>query len=254
MRADDRSDWSARQYLKFEDERTRPARDLLAQVPLTKVRRAIDLGCGPGNSTELLVQRYPNAVVSGIDTSPDMLHQARKRLPHCDFVEGDLSNWAPDEPVELLFANAVYQWVPDHLKAMCRLVEKLAPGGVLAVQMPDNTREPSHLAMEAVAERFGVGGARMDLPAVEEYYDALAPLCERVEVWHTIYNHPMNGPAAIAEWFRGSALRPFLARLDAERAREFESVYIEKIKPHYPARADGQVLLSFPRIFIVATR
>ncbi len=248
-------EWSARQYLKFEDERTRPARDLLAQVPLTEVRRAIDLGCGPGNSTELLVERYPAAVVSGIDSSTDMLRQARQRLPQCDFVEGDLASWTPAEPVDLLFANAAYQWVPDHLQAICRVAENLPPGGVLAVQMPDNTREPSHLAMEDVARRFGVAeGARVDLPAPGAYYDALKPLCRRVEIWHTIYNHSLPDPAAIAEWFRGSALRPFLATLDAERAREFVSAYISEITPHYPMRADGRVLLRFPRLFVVATR
>ena len=249
------NDWNAGQYLKFEDERTRPARDLLAQVPLTEVRRAIDLGCGPGNSTELLVRRYPKAFVRGVDSSKDMLRQARKRLPNCDFVEGDLANWTPDEPVDLLFANAAYQWVPDHLNAICRVVETLATGGVLALQMPDNTREPSHVAMEHVAKRFGAGqGARVDLPTVGAYYDALRPLCRRVEIWHTIYNHSMAGPGAIAEWFRGTALRPFLAALDAERAREFVSAYINEIGLHYPMRADGQVLLRFPRLFVVVTR
>jgi trans-aconitate 2-methyltransferase len=249
------SDWSARQYLKFEDERTRPARDLLAQVPVTQIRRAIDLGCGPGNSTELLVERYPGAVVSGIDSSLDMLRQARERLPQCDFSRGDLATWVPDEPVDLLFANAAYQWVPDHLKALRRVVEALAPGGVLAVQMPDNTAEPSHLAMEAIAKRFGITeGARVELPPVGAYYDALKPLCARVEIWHTIYNHSLAGAQAIAEWFRGSALRPFLAALDAERAREFLSAYIDEIRLHYPQRTDGGVLLRFPRLFIVATR
>jgi trans-aconitate 2-methyltransferase len=249
------SDWSAQQYLKFEDERTRPARDLLAQVPLAEVRRAIDLGCGPGNSTELLVQRYSGARIGGIDSSEDMLRQARARLPQCDFVEGDLANWAPDEPVDLVFANAAYQWVGDHLSAMRRVVAKLPSGGVLAVQMPDNTREPSHVAMEAVAERFGIAeGARADLPAPEAYYDALKPLAKRVEIWHTIYNHPLAGAEAIAEWFRGSALRPFLNVLDTGRANAFVAAYVEEITPHYPACADGKVLLRFPRLFIVAIR
>jgi trans-aconitate 2-methyltransferase len=249
------AEWSARQYLKFEDERTRPARDLLAQVPLSEVRRAIDLGCGPGNSTELLIARYPTAVVSGLDSSEDMLRQARERLPNCTFVKGDLASWMPGQPIDLLFANAAYQWVPDHLKAMCRVVEALGAGSVLAVQMPDNTREPSHLAMEDVARRFGVSeGARLDLPPVDAYYDALRPLCTRLDIWHTIYNHPMADTAAIAEWFRGSALRPFLARLDAQRVQEFVSAYIGEIGPHYAARADGQVLLRFPRLFMVATR
>jgi trans-aconitate 2-methyltransferase len=249
------AEWNARQYLKFEDERTRPARDLLAQVPLTEVRRVIDLGCGPGNSTELLVERYPTAVVSGLDSSHDMLRQARKRLPQCDFVEGDLASWTPDQSVDLLFANAAYQWVPDHLKALCRVVEALGTGSVLAVQMPDNTREPSHLAMEKVARQFGVAEeARPDLPPVETYYGALSPICSRLDIWHTIYNHRMADTAAITEWFRGSALRPFLARLDAQRGQEFVAAYIDEIGSHYPVRADGQVLLRFPRLFMVATR
>jgi trans-aconitate 2-methyltransferase len=249
------AEWSARQYLKFEDERTRPARDLLAQVPLTEVRRAIDLGCGPGNSTELLVERYPTAVVSGLDSSEDMLRQARERLPNCAFLKGDLANWTPVQPTDLLFANAAYQWVPDHLQALCRVVEALGKGSVLAVQMPDNTREPSHVAMEDVARRFGVAEeARLHLPPAGDYYDALRPLCSRLDIWHTIYNHPMADTAAIAEWFRGSALRPFLARLDAPRAQEFVSAYIEEIEPHYLARAGGEVLLRFPRLFLVVTR
>ncbi len=249
------SEWSARQYLKFEDERTRPARDLLAQVPLVEVKRAIDLGCGPGNSTELLVERYPHARVSGLDASKDMLQDARNRLPQCSFVEGDLTTWVPAEPVDLVFANAAYQWVPDHLKAMCGVVEKLTAGSVLAVQMPDNTREPSHVAMEEVAKRFGIAEeGRIDLPAAGAYYDALKPLCERVEIWHTIYNHSLADAGAIAEWFRGSALRPFLAALDIRRAQDFLSSYIDEIRPHYAVRADGRVLLRFPRLFLVATR
>lgn len=247
--------WSARQYLKFEDERTRPARDLLAQVPLTEIRRAIDLGCGPGNSTELLVERYPGAIVSGIDSSADMLLQARRRLPQCSFIEGDLADWTPTEPMDLVFANAAYQWVPDHLKAISRVLENLESGSVLAVQMPDNTREPSHVAMERVAARFGTAhAARGDLPDIATYYDVLKPHCARVEIWHTIYSHALAGAAAIAEWFRGSALQPFLAGMEPDRAEKFVSAYINEITPCYPTRVDGSVLLRFPRLFIVATR
>ena len=254
-------DWNADQYLKFEDERTRPTRDLLAQVPLRKARMAVDLGCGPGNSTELLVDRYPEATVVGLDSSKDMLRQARKRLPRCVFIEADLAAWTPREPVDLLFANAVFQWVPDHQMAMKRVIEGLPQGGVFAAQMPDNTREPSHVLMEQLANRGwwanypGLAeAARADLPGPESYYDLFKPLCQRVEIWHTIYNHVMAGPKAIVEWFKGSALRPFLSALDAPAADDFLKAYTAEIARHYPVRADGQTLLRFPRFFIIATR
>ena len=144
-------DWNARQYLKFEDERTRPPRDLLAQVPLKSPRRVIDLGCGPGNSTALLLERYPQAQVIGLDSSPDMLRQARERLPNCEFAQADLTDWSPQERTDLLFANAVFQWVPDHPAVLRRLLAALPAGGVLAVQMPDNTEEPALALMREVA-------------------------------------------------------------------------------------------------------
>jgi trans-aconitate 2-methyltransferase len=246
------SDWNAHQYLKFEDERSRPARDLLAQVPLQQLRAIADLGCGPGNSTELLLERYPRANVTGVDSSQAMLRQARERLPQCSFIESDISAWMPEEPVDLLFANAVFQWVPDHRQAMLRLAALLPEGGVLAAQMPDNTREPSHVAMETV---FGVSGAaRVDLPAAESYYDLLKPQCQRVEIWHTIYHHVMDGPEAIVEWFKGSALRPFLAGLDGAEADRLLQEYTAEIARCYPARSDGKVLLRFPRLFVIAVR
>jgi len=209
-------DWDAAQYLKFEDERSRPARDLLAQVPLQRVRMAVDLGCGPGNSTELLKDRYPDAAVIGLDSSKDMLRQARERLPHGRFVEADLTTWTPDMtpdmPVELLFANATFQWVPDHPTAIRRLVETLPEGGVFAAQMPDNTSEPTHVLMGEVAKsgpwasRFAKTEAgRVALPSPGFYYDLFKPRCRSVEIWHTIYNHVLDGPRAIVEWFRGSA-------------------------------------------------
>src|SRR6202161_1174787 len=136
-------DWSATQYLKFEDDRTRPPRALVAQVPLQRPRLIVDLGCGPGNSTELLVERFPQSDIVGLDSSPDMLRKARERLPQCKFVEGDIATWKPEPGTDLIFGNAVMQWLPDHPAIMRRLLEGMAPGGVLAIQMPDNTREPA---------------------------------------------------------------------------------------------------------------
>jgi trans-aconitate 2-methyltransferase len=254
-------DWSAGQYLKFEDERTRPPRDLLAQVPLAQPRRVVDLGCGPGNSTELLIARYPRAEVIGLDSSPDMLRQARARLPACTFVEGDLARWAPTERTDLLFANAVFQWVPDHPSVLRRLLQALPEGGVLAVQMPDNTDEPALALMREVATSGPwakaidlTEAARDDLPSPARYYDLLRPDCAQLDIWHTAYNHVMAGPQGIVEWFKGSALRPFLSPLDDDMRASFIADFTARIAKAYPARFDGNVLLRFPRLFIVAVR
>jgi trans-aconitate 2-methyltransferase len=255
------SDWSATQYLKFEDERTRPPRDLLAQVPLARASRVVDLGCGPGNSTELLLARYPDARVVGLDSSPAMLRQARERLPKCEFVEGDLSTWVPAERTDLLFGNAVFQWVPDHPAVLRRLLQALPAGGVLAVQMPDNTDEPALALMREVASRGPWSNkasvnhaARDELPRPGAYYDLLKPACSGLDIWHTVYNHVMPDHAAIVEWFKGSALRPFLSAIDPAMSKDFVAAYLDEIKRHYEVRHDGKVLLPFPRLFIVAVR
>jgi trans-aconitate 2-methyltransferase len=254
-------DWSAQQYLKFEDDRTRPPRDLLAQVPLRQVRRAVDLGCGPGNSTELLVERFPDADVIGLDSSPDMLTKARTRLPACKFIEGDITTWKPDAPTDLLFANAVIQWLPNHTAVLRRLVELLPQGGVLAVQMPDNTQEPALRFQREVGENGPwashpeiKGAARDDLPKPEAYYDLLKPVCTHIDIWHSVYNHVMASPQAIVEWFKGSSLQPFLSPLDAAAREKFLAAYAEKIAGAYKPRFDGKVLLRFPRLFILAVR
>ena len=255
------TDWDARQYLRFEDDRTRPSRDLLAQVPLREPRRVVDLGCGPGNSTELLIERYPGAEVIGLDSSPDMLRQARERLPRGTFMQADLAIWSPEQRTDLLFANAVLHWVPEHPAVLQRLLRALPEGGVLAVQMPDNTDEPALALMREVGRKgpwaaslAAANAARDDLPTVGAYYDLLKPGCTRVDIWHTVYNHVMAGPQAIVEWFKGSALRPFLSALDPAMCDDFLAAYLEEIKQHYRARRDGRVLLPFPRVFIVAVR
>lgn len=252
--------WDAEQYLKFEDERTRPARDLLAQIP-TDASRVVDLGCGPGNSTELLVKRWPDAIVSGIDTSADMLRQARERLPGCTFTETNVAHWAPPSNTDVMFANAVFQWLPDHLKVMARLIGKLPEGGTLAVQMPDNVGEPSHVAIRAIAkdgpwkaQLAEVAKGRDALPQPGVYYDALRPLCARLEIWHTVYNHALASPAEIVEWVKGTGLRPFLEPLEMPQRKAFLAAYTTRIAELYPAQADGRVLLRFPRLFVVAVK
>ncbi|MFM9859384.1 trans-aconitate 2-methyltransferase [Pseudoxanthobacter sp. M-2] len=255
------SAWSPSLYVKFEDERTRPAADLLAHVPLETARRIIDMGCGPGNSTELLAARFPAATVTGVDSSPEMLAAASKRLPHLAFEHADLTTWMPAGPVHLLYANAVFQWVPDHLAVLVRLMGALAPGGVLAVQMPDNLGEPSHRAMRDTAEAgpwaeriHAAGIGRERLPPVEAYYDALKPFAARVDLWHTHYQHPLAGVPAIVAWLKSTGLRPYLAPLTEAERPAFLADYARRLEADYHPRVDGTVLLRFPRLFIVAVR
>jgi trans-aconitate 2-methyltransferase len=255
------ADWSAQQYLKFEDERTRPSRDLLEQVPLSAPRKAVDIGCGPGNSTELLVERWPDAEIMGIDTSADMLAKARQRLPAQKFMEANVAHWVPPVDTDVLFANAIFQWVPDHLRHLHRLLGALPEGGVLAVQMPDNLDEPSHELMREVANagpwRKTLGDAariRDLLPKPGGYYDALRPLSSRIDIWHTVYNHVLDSPEAIVEWVKGTGLRPFIDPLEPADRKEFLREYTARIAAAYLPQADGKVLLRFPRLFIVAKR
>ena len=252
--------WSATQYTKFEDERNRPIKDLLANIPAGPVATAVDIGCGPGNSTELLQAKYPDATITGMDSSADMIAAATKRLPQFQFEVSDIETWDAPGPYDLILANAVLQWVPNHEQLFPSLVKKLAPGGNLAVQMPDNLDEPAHRLLREIAAD---GPWASKLKGVERtmrygadwYYSLLKPLCARVDVWRTVYYHPLAGGAdAVVEWFKGSALRPFLAELDDSEEGAFLERYRDAIARAYPAQADGTVLLPFPRLFIVATR
>jgi len=255
------ADWNPELYKRFEDERTRPARELLGRVELQRPASIVDLGCGPGNSTELLVQRFPDAGVLGIDNSPAMISSARERLPGCRFELGDIGTWQPATPPDLIYANAALQWTGDHPHLLPRLFASLAPGGVLAVQMPDNLNEPSHVAMRETAlagiwadKLRRLGRVRDRLPAPEAYYNDLKPDAARIDIWHTIYNHPLEGAAGIVEWVKGTGLRPYIDPLDEAERKGFLALYQERIAKAYPPANDGKVLLRFPRLFIVCVR
>lgn len=250
--------WSAGQYGKFLDQRTRPARDLLAGVPLTQAGRVVDIGSGPGNSTGLLVARFPDAHVTGLDADPDMIATARRALPGCAFHQARVEDWHPDVPPDLIFANASLQWVDDHHSLFPRLVGLLAPGGVLAVQMPDNLDEPTHIAMRDVADDprwrdrlLGAAARRKPLIRPADLHALLRPYCAQVDIWQTVYHFDLAGVDAIGEWFKGSALPPYLAPLTAAEQDNFMAAWRDQIAPHYP-ETDGRVLLAFPRYFLVA--
>jgi len=254
------ADWRADAYRRFEAERTRPAADLLARVPPDGRVRIVDLGCGPGNSTALLAERHPRAAIVGLDSSPNMLDAARQRLPRVDFQQGDIAAWS-DPSVELVFANAALQWVPDHIGVMRRLAAELPARGCLAVQMPDNEDEPSHALMREIAAtaRFrdklaDAAAARERIGAFAAYDDALSASCDEIDIWRTTYVHRLAGPDAIIAWLESTGLRPFLNPLDADERADFLALYRAAIARAYPSHAGGGALLPFPRLFIVATR
>jgi trans-aconitate 2-methyltransferase len=280
-------DWSASQYLKFSNERTRPVHDLISQVaPHLSSKpnpRIYDLGCGPGNSTSALLSAFPGARITGVDASADMLAKARATLPAVPFLQADLSTFSPgqgegegegEEKIDLFFSNAVFHWLrtPARLPTLTALFSRLAPGGILALQMPDNYTQPSHAMMRAVASlpdrpwspffaSAAIGALsdmeRPDLDPIEplaEYYNALSPL-GKVDLWHTTYAHVVADKAAVVEWVKGSGLQPFLQRIGEEGAREaFLREYEGSLEEGYPAMQDGKVILRYPRLFVVAVR
>jgi trans-aconitate 2-methyltransferase len=228
------SDWNPALYMKFVAERTRAARDLLAGVPLTAARRVADLGCGPGNSAELLLARFAEARVVGLDTSEAMLAHARARVPAARFVREDIATWSPEAPYDLVFANAALQFLPRHETLLPRLFAFVAEGGCLAVQMPITLHEASHAAMRLVAAEgpwarrlAPIVHAQPVIAAFEDYYEWLAAAGAKVEVWTTTYVHTLDGAQGVVDWFAGSGLRPFLDPLDEAEREAFLSRYRE---------------------------
>lgn len=252
------AEWDPGQYLRFADERLRPALDLLARVPLEHPLSIVDLGCGAGNVTAILKRRFPPAAVLGVDGSPAMMAKARAAAPDCRFELADLATWRPDVPPDLIYSNAALHWLGDHEALFPHLVGLLAPGGCLAVQMPLMHAEPMRALQYEVArqgkwaERLrGVGSAPPVLTA-GEYWDMLRPRVAALELWETVYLHALRGEDAVTEWAAGSSLRPFLEALDDDLRPQFRRAYSDALRPHYPPRADGTTLFPFRRLFLLA--
>ena len=207
------------------------------------------------------MQRFPGAAITGIDNSPAMLEAARKACPEAVFAAGDIAHWMPEDKPDLIFSNAAFHWVPDHLGALERLARCLPDGGVLAVQMPDNLMEPSHALMRQAAEQgpwaeklAGAASAREALLEPARYHARLKPFFRRLDIWHTIYNHPLDGVDGIVSWLTTSGLRPWLDPLDAAGRQGFLAQYREMLARAYPPLPDGTVLLRFPRLFVLGVR
>ena len=250
--------WDPERYLAFADERGRPFLDLLARVGPTAPRRVADLGCGPGNLTAVLKERWPGAEVLGLDSSPEMVAAAVPR-PGLSFQVADLRDWAaPEGGVDVLVSNATLQWVPDHLALLPRLLGEVAPGGWFAFQVPANFAEPSHTLCHALADEpayagWAAGVAQPSSHDPRTYLDALAQEGVVVDAWETTYLHVLAGPDPVFAWVSGTGARPTLQAMPPEVRPGFEAELKRRLRAAYPER-HGRVVMPFRRVFVVAHR
>jgi trans-aconitate 2-methyltransferase len=254
------TEWDAALYFKFGAERAQPALDLLARVDFTP-RRIVDLGCGPGASTRMLLERFPQAEILAVSNSEPMLAEARRSLPGMTFEQTDIAKWRPRQRPDLIFANSSLQWLRNHETLFPRLMSDLAEGGALAVQMADNLHEPSHSLMRMIAadgpwtNRLApIAETRAIIGTHIDYYNWLKPLSDRLDIWETTYVHPLSGVDEVVDWFRSGALRPFLDPLGPHEQAEFLERYKRDLADAYDADPDGSLLFLYPRLFIYARK
>lgn len=252
--------WDPAVYLAFAAERVRPAMDLMSRIKQASPERIVDLGCGAGNVTRLLAERWPSARITGVDQSPAMLAEARAADNSIRWVAGDIAAWAPPKPLDLIFSNAALHWLDAHETLFPRLLRYLKRDGELAVQMPRNHHAPSHLAIAEIAERGPWKDSLARLlagPPVHDpdvYIDRLLPLTTSIDVWETTYWHVLDGDNPVVEWMKGTALKPFIEALPEDHRKAFLAAYANRMTEAYPASAEGRTLFPFRRLFIVARR
>jgi trans-aconitate 2-methyltransferase len=254
--------WNPEHYLAFAGERTRPAADLMARVPLGAVHKAVDLGCGPGNSTALIAARFRDADVIGVDSSAAMIAAARAALPQGRFVVGDFEAYAPGPDTDLIFANAAFQWSSDPVGLSGRLLAGLREGAVLALQVPQNYDQPSHTAIAEVAQTGPWAQALAGVPTydpggfarAEAYARGLGPFASGLDIWTTTYLHRLSGEDPVFGWMSSTGLRPFLEALGGAQKDAFAGAMRAAYLAHYPPEPDGGTLFAFRRLFVVAVR
>lgn len=258
--------WNAKIYSQFLELRTRPACDLLHAIPSSFQPKIVyDLGCGPGNSSILLKERWPSAKIVGLDSSADMLSKASSTYPDIDFIQGDIANFSSSEKIDCIFANASLQWVPDHNTLFPRLLGLLNSGGILAIQMPNNFHLPSHQVIIKLlhmheewlphAKHLIHGALSKPLYNLLSYYDLLsASFSYPLHLWETIYYQEMENVQAIFDWIKGTGLRPLLASMNEEETQLFSKQYIQEISKEYHLQENNKVLLPFQRIFMISAK
>lgn len=254
--------WNPDQYLRYSGLRERPFDELVARIPLASPRRVVDLGCGPGTATVRLCERWPEALVTGVDSSQEMIDKAAGlAIPgRLSFEVGEAASWAPAEDLDVLVSNAMFQWVPGHERVVSRLAGRLRPGGVMAFQVPGNFDEPSHVLLRELVStgRWDIPttGVLRDHPVLDPdgYLRLLLGLGLTADVWETTYLQVLSGPDPVLEWTRGTALRPVLSMLSPEEAGDFEEEYRRALAAAYPQDGEGLTVMPFRRIFAVGIK
>jgi trans-aconitate 2-methyltransferase len=251
--------WDPVAYLSFADERTRPASELLARVPNDRPKRVIDLGCGPGNSTALLRKRWPDAHLEGLDSSREMIGQARESGVGAKWSVADIASWQAPAPYDVIFSNATLHWVGDQTSLLPRLFGAVAPGGTFAFQVPANFDMPSHALIHEMAND-GPWAPRLRevrntaLLRAEHCFTILEPCAATLDIWDTEYLHVLDGCDAVYRWISGTGLRPFVQALEGAERDAFVEEYKRRLEVAYPMRKSGKTLLPFRRLFVVARK
>jgi len=251
--------WNPDDYLKFGDERTRPSLDLVSRIAVERPEVVIDLGCGPGNSTQVIRHRWPEARVIGLDRSEQMIEAARAKYPEHEWTVSAIEEWSPAQPVDVVFSNAALQWLPDHGPLVARLFGYVSRGGALAFQIPSADFALVRTLIHEIASarewapRMSGPLRALTMEPVGFYYDRLAPSARKVDLWETEYIHVMESATAIVQWMSSTGLRPFLDVLESQQESErFVAELTERVVESYPVRPDGRVLFPFKRTFVIA--
>jgi trans-aconitate 2-methyltransferase len=251
--------WEPQTYLRYSEIRFRAGLDLIARIPKADYATIYDLGCGTGHLTRILADTFPNSKVIGIDSSPEMLAEARREFPAMSWQEADINSWHPPGPPDLIFSNAAFQWIPAHETLFPSLLQMLRPGGALAIQMPRHFESPSHLELKDLVQQ-SEWRAQLEplllapVPSPESYWRWLSPHARNVDLWETIYLQVLEGADPVVNFMRGTALRPFLTALSADDGARFVDAFAKRMAAAYPPQANGQTLFPFRRIFMVAQR
>ncbi len=254
-----KQDWNPQLYLKYKNERTQPSIDLVSRIIIDNPGTVIDIGCGPGNSTQILYERWPKSIITGLDNSPGMIKKAISDYPDQNWILSDISNADLKDKYDVVFSNAVIQWIPGHEQLIKNLFSITAKGGALAIQIPMFKNMPLGRSIEEVSKKDKwnqyTKGCE-DLFTYHNYsfyYDVLGQYAGNIDIWETSYVHTMDSHEAILEWIRSTGLKPYLDRLENDTVKnEFETEILEEIKKKYPLQKNGKVLFPFIRLFFIA--